>query len=116
MLPLTIVQFQALFGFGTRPFRADYLVFLWSAVPWWWSLRDPFAFLRPAAWAAVGRTQAARVDRWARAFRAEPRDSARRAGAQLRAWTRRYLGLDAPVPGRRGAAGAGARRVAEIGD
>ncbi|MCJ7711418.1 MAG: DUF2029 domain-containing protein [Chloroflexi bacterium] len=50
MLPLTIVQLQALFGFGERPFRADYLVFIWSAVPWWWRLRDPFAFLRLSAW------------------------------------------------------------------
>ena len=33
MLPLTIIQMQALFGFGERPFRADYLVFIWSAVP-----------------------------------------------------------------------------------
>ena len=27
LLPLTIVQFQALFGFGGRPIRLDYLVF-----------------------------------------------------------------------------------------
>ena len=116
MLPLTIVQLQALFGFGTRPFRADYLVFIWSAVPWWWSLHDPFAFLRPPAWAAAGRTQAARVDRWALAFRTEPRATVRRAGVALRAWARRYLGLDAPAAKRRGATGAAARHVAEIGD
>ena len=34
LLPLTIVQFQALFGFGARPIRLDYLVFLWAFVPW----------------------------------------------------------------------------------
>src|SRR3954468_13315141 len=45
MLPLTIIQLQVLFGLGARPVRADYLVFIWSAVPWWWRLRDPFAFL-----------------------------------------------------------------------
>ena len=50
LLPLTILQLRALFGFGERPFRADYLVFIWAAVPWWWQLDDPFAFLRPRAW------------------------------------------------------------------
>jgi hypothetical protein len=34
LLPLTIVQFQALFGFGERPIRLDYLVFLWALIPW----------------------------------------------------------------------------------
>ena len=47
LLPLTIIQLQVLFGFGQRPVRADYLVYIWSAVPWWWRHRDPFAFLRP---------------------------------------------------------------------
>jgi hypothetical protein len=34
LLPMTIVQFQALFGFGARPIRLDYLVYLWAFVPW----------------------------------------------------------------------------------
>ncbi len=34
LLPLTIIQFQALFGFGARPIRLDYLVFLWAFIPW----------------------------------------------------------------------------------
>jgi len=33
-LPLTIVQLQALFGFGARPIRLDFLVYLWAVVPW----------------------------------------------------------------------------------
>ena len=49
-LPLTIVQFQALFGFGARPVRLDYLVYLWAAVPWLYRRPDPFDFLRPATW------------------------------------------------------------------
>jgi len=49
-LPLTILQFQALFGFGARPIRLDYLVFLWAAVPWLYRRPDPFDFLRPATW------------------------------------------------------------------
>ena len=32
-LPLTIIQLQVLFGFGARPIRLDYLVFLWAFVP-----------------------------------------------------------------------------------
>ena len=32
-LPLTIIQLQALFGFGARPVRLDYLVFLWAVRP-----------------------------------------------------------------------------------
>ena len=32
-LPLTIIQLQALFGFGARPVRLDYLVYLWAFVP-----------------------------------------------------------------------------------
>jgi len=34
LLPLTIQQFQALFGFGARPVRLDYLVYIWAFVPW----------------------------------------------------------------------------------
>ncbi len=45
-LPLTIVQLQALFGFGPRPLRLDYLVLLWAAVPWLWRHPNPFWWLR----------------------------------------------------------------------
>jgi hypothetical protein len=34
LLPQTIVQFQTLFGFGARPIRLDYLMYLWAFVPW----------------------------------------------------------------------------------
>ena len=44
-LPLTIVQLQAVFGFGARPLRLDYLVLLWSVVPWWWRHPDPLSTL-----------------------------------------------------------------------
>jgi hypothetical protein len=50
MLPLTIIQLQALFGFGARPVRLDYLVYLWAAVPWLYRKADPLDFLRPATW------------------------------------------------------------------
>jgi Glycosyltransferase family 87 len=55
-LPATIQQLNALFGFGARPLRLDYLVFLWALVPVLWRRREPFAWLRPATWrAAAGR-------------------------------------------------------------
>jgi hypothetical protein len=95
LLPLTILQLQALFGFGERPFRADYLVFIWSAVPWWWQLRDPFAFLRPSAWVEAASFQAARVARWAGAFRRSPGPVARSTWRQGHAAARRFVGLDA---------------------
>ena len=94
MLPLTIIQLQVLFGFGNRPLRADYLVFVWSAVPWWWRHADPFAFLRPAWWVDTLRLQRARARRLVAAFRAEPRRTMRQATDQFRAWGGRYLGLD----------------------
>lgn len=49
-LPLTIVQLQTLFGFGARPIRLDYLVYLWAFVPWLYRREDPFDFLKPATW------------------------------------------------------------------
>jgi hypothetical protein len=49
-LPLTIIQMRTLFGFGARPIRLDYLVYLWAFVPWLYRARDPFDFLRPSAW------------------------------------------------------------------
>ena len=65
-LPLTIIQMQALFGFGARPVRLDYLVYIWAAVPWFYRKADPFDFLRPATWRPVvgrrpGATPAARA-------------------------------------------------------
>lgn len=45
-LPLTIIQLQAVFGFGPRPPRLDYLVLLWAAVPWLWRHPNPLWWLR----------------------------------------------------------------------
>jgi hypothetical protein len=76
-LPLTVVQFQAVFGFGARPLRLDYLVFLWALVPVLWRREQPFGWLRPqAVRAAIGRLRVTR-----------PTDVRRRA--------RTYLGLEA---------------------
>ena len=53
-LPLTIIQLQALFGFGARPVRLDYLVYLWAAVPWLYRAADPFDCPPPGDLAARG--------------------------------------------------------------
>jgi hypothetical protein len=76
-LPWTIVQLEALVGFGPRPPRVDYLVFLWALVPWWWR--------HGARLPAVGRWPAA-VTRLQRDLRSWP---------ALRARLRRFLGLPA---------------------
>lgn len=51
-LPLTIAQLEALFGFGARPVRLDYLVFLWAFVPWLYRQRAPLGWLRLSWWQA----------------------------------------------------------------
>jgi hypothetical protein len=60
-LPLTIIQLQVLFGFGARPVRLDYLVYLWAFVPWLYRRPDPFDFLRPATWRRWAAAARARV-------------------------------------------------------
>jgi hypothetical protein len=49
-LPLTIIQMQTLFGFGARPVRLDYLIYLWAFVPWLYRRPQPFDFLHAATW------------------------------------------------------------------
>jgi hypothetical protein len=73
-LPGTIAQLQALVGFGRRPLRLDYIVFLWALVPVLWRQPEPFGWLRPSWWRAL-------IDRW----RGERRSRIRRA--------RTFLGL-----------------------
>lgn len=65
LLPMTILQFQALFGFGARPVRLDYLVFLWAFVPWLYRRPNPWDFLRPATWGRWRRDAATSVRRLA---------------------------------------------------
>jgi hypothetical protein len=116
LLPLTIVQLQVLFGFGSRPFRFDYLVFVWSIVPWWWRLRHPFAFLDPRAWAAAAARQWARAMRWATAFRTSPRHAAHLFNGRLRTHLRAFLGLDHREPSRRARTLPVVHRAADVGD
>jgi hypothetical protein len=94
LLPLTIIQLQVLFGFGQRPVRADYLVYIWSAVPWWWRHRDPFAFLRPSSWREAAAFQIARARRWWGSWRAAPGRTTRLAWTRTRVAIRRFVGLE----------------------
>jgi hypothetical protein len=94
-LPLTIIQLQTLFGFGARPVRLDFLVFLWATIPWLYRRPEPFSWLWPSAWrasasAALARTRAT-LGRWRQ-------DPERTAGAIRRDVDRRvreFLGLSA---------------------
>jgi hypothetical protein len=52
LLPATLAQLDALFGFGARPIRLDYLVFIWALVPWLWREPRPVTWLRPSTWRA----------------------------------------------------------------
>jgi hypothetical protein len=79
MLPLTIVQLQVLFGFGPRPIRLDYLVFVWAIVPWWYVRPNAFWWLRPAAWPRLRAEIGAAFASW----------------GSVRVRLRRYLGLAA---------------------
>ena len=114
LLPLTIVQMEALFGFGSRPFRADYLVFVWAAVPWWWELRRPFAFLHLSAWREASTRTGARLTGWLRRLRESPAAEARATWSRSRVSARRFVGLD--QPSRRRTPPATPAPVTDVGD
>jgi hypothetical protein len=94
-LPLTIVQLQALFGFGARPIRLDYLVLLWPLVPFLWRRERPFGWLRPAAWRAAWTTLASTIGGWARRWRSDPDTTAVTARREVVTRLRAMLGLRA---------------------
>ncbi len=89
-LPLTIIQMQALFGFGPRPPRLDYLVLLWASVPWLW--RHPAALARfdPRAWPGAVRSLRARLSAARRRWATDP-GAARH---QVRIDIRAFLGFE----------------------
>ncbi|HTC86000.1 MAG TPA: glycosyltransferase family 87 protein [Candidatus Acidoferrum sp.] len=93
-LPLTIVQIQALFGFGARPIRLDYLVLLWAVVPWWWRHPDPVWFLRPSRWPGLASATRAGIARLRGMWQRDP--ALARASAQrgIRLRLRAFLGLE----------------------
>jgi len=70
-------------------------VFIWAAVPWWWTRRDPFAFLRLSWW----RSRIVAVRRhardWRGRFAADPADARATARRVMGARVRAFLGLSA---------------------
>ena len=91
LLPLTILQLQALFGFGPRPIRLDYLVFLWALVPWLWRHPGALWWLAPSEWPALRGRLATAIGRWGRGWREDPRLMVARSRARFR----RLVGLEA---------------------
>ncbi len=94
-LPMTIVQMNALFGFGARPIRLDYLVLLWALVPWLWRRPDPFAWLRPASWARVAGQLRDTVGAFTRLWRTDHDLGATTARREVTERVRAFLGLEA---------------------
>jgi hypothetical protein len=94
LLPLTILQLQALFGFGPRPVRLDYLVFLWAAVPWLWRHPDPLWWLRPASWPGHRERAAGLLATWRGRWADDREGALRGAVADIRVGVRRLIGLD----------------------
>jgi hypothetical protein len=94
MLPATIDQLRAIFGFGPRPLRLDYLIFIWVLVPWWWRHADPLWWARPAAWPAHRARLAELAATWSGRLRASPRTAIRTAAGDLRIGFRRLVGLE----------------------
>ena len=94
-LPLTIVQFQALFGFGGRPIRLDYLVLLWATIPWLWRHPNPLWWIHPSSWPDVLAEARSQVAGWRRRWRADPEVAAASAGREVRQRVRDFLGLSA---------------------
>ncbi len=89
-LPLTIIQLQALFGFGPRPPRLDYLVLLWAAVPWLWAHPAALARFDPRAWPASLGLLGRRTGAWLAGWTRDPGSARRRARVEIRA----FLGLE----------------------
>jgi hypothetical protein len=93
-LPLTILQLNALFGFGARPIRLDFLVFLWSLVPWLWRRPDPVFWLRPGWWRSRVSAGGDALRQWGWRWRSDPEASAT-ARREVAAKVRSFLGLGA---------------------
>jgi hypothetical protein len=94
-LPLTVLQLQALFGFGPRPPRLDYLVLLWATVPWIWRHPDPLWWANPSTWPRLGASLGASIEGWLRNVRTDPERAAAIARRQVSDRVRAFLGLGA---------------------
>jgi hypothetical protein len=89
-LPLTIIQLQALFGFGPRPPRLDYLVLLWASVPWLWQHPTALDRFDPRIWPATLAALRPRMGAWRQRWANDPGGARRRVRVEIRA----FLGLE----------------------
>ena len=89
-LPLTIIQLQALFGFGPRPIRLDYLVLLWAVIPWLWRRPAALAMFDPRNWPAALASAGAALGAARRRWSGDP-PAARH---EFRLGIRSFLGLE----------------------
>ena len=94
MLPQTLAQLNAIFGFGPRPIRVDYLVLLWALVPWLWRRHEPFDWVHAAFWRERFARWRAGSGAWLRRSRTQP-DGVSTARREAVAWVRTFLGLGA---------------------
>ena len=101
MLPQTLAQLDAIFGFGPRPIRVDYLVLLWALVPWLWRRPEPFDWIHAGFWRR--RIVGWRADghAWLRRTRTEP-GGASIARRHAVSWVRTFLGLGPATSASRG--------------
>jgi hypothetical protein len=86
---------KTLFGFDRPAIRLDYLVLLWSVVPWLWRQPQPFAWLHPAAWRAFGERVVARVRALTSVWRSDPERGPVTARREVYDRVRAFLGLRA---------------------
>jgi hypothetical protein len=89
-LPLTIIQLQALFGFGPRPPRLDYLVLLWATVPWLWCHPMALARFDPRKWPESLGLLRRGTRAWLSSWKRDPGGASRRVRVEIRA----FLGLE----------------------
>jgi hypothetical protein len=94
-LPATISQFQALFGFGARPIRLDYLVLLWATIPWLWRHPQPLWWVHPSSYPQHVAAARAWVASWGQRWRSDPEVAAVEARREVGHRVRTFLGLRA---------------------
>lgn len=94
-LPLTLVQLRALFGFGPRPVRLDYLVLAWALVPWIWRHPDPLWWVRPSTWPRIAASARRFVARWRERWHTDPAVARASVRREMRDRVRAFLGLGA---------------------
>ncbi|MDQ6796395.1 MAG: DUF2029 domain-containing protein [Chloroflexota bacterium] len=94
-LPLTIVQFETVFGFDRPALRLDYLVLLWAFVPWLWRQPQPFAWLHLETWRTFAARVGDRVRRLTSLWRSDPEAGPVTARRAVFKRVRAFLGLRA---------------------